>query len=95
MFRDMAIFVLTTMTTQPITLPLAHARMVIIVLLTIKPCYNCIVTIVGNMIDCKGKPRKVTEKQGSEKAQLLGIEYIEASSLENINIDKVNSSCLS
>ena len=46
--------------------------------------------IVGNMIDCQEKPRKVTEKQGSEKAQQLGIEYIEASSLENINIDKVN-----
>ena len=27
--RDMAIFVLTTTTTQPITLPLAHARGVI------------------------------------------------------------------
>jgi hypothetical protein len=35
---DMAIFVLTvTTTTQPITLPLAHARGVIIVDATVKP----------------------------------------------------------
>ena len=41
------------------------------------------------MIDCEGKAREVTKKEGNEKAQQLGIEYIEASSLENINIDKV------
>ena len=41
------------------------------------------------------KPRAVTKKEASEKAQQLGIDYIEASSLENINIDKVKFSCLS
>jgi hypothetical protein len=51
--------------------------------------------IVGNMIDCQDKPRKITEEKASKKALQLGIEYIEASSLENINIDKVSGGYLS
>ena len=39
------------------------------------------------MIDCK---RAVSEREAQEAASRLGVDYIEASSLESINIDKVN-----
>ena len=54
-----------------------------------KLMFTSISTLVGNMIDCHGKPRAVTTREASERAQQLGVDYIEASSLENINIDKV------
>ena len=47
-------------------------------------------TLVGNMIDCHGKKRAVSTREASARAQQLGVDYIEASSLEYINIDKVN-----
>lgn len=44
---------------------------------------------VGNMIDCKEKRRAISEREAKEAASRLGVDYIEASSLEAINIDKV------
>ena len=46
------------------------------------------------MIDCKERSRAVSTKEAKEAASRLGVDYIEASSLESINIDKVNSMTL-
>ena len=43
--------------------------------------------VVGNMID---KKREVSKKDAIDAASRLGVDYIEASSLENINIEKVS-----
>lgn len=41
------------------------------------------------MVDCQDKPRVVSEREAREAAIRLGVDYIETSSLENINIEKV------
>ena len=41
------------------------------------------------MIDCEEKIRKVSKDKAAGVASQLGVDYIETSSLENINIDKV------
>ena len=48
---------------------------------------NCMFS-VGNMID---KKRTVPKKDAMEAASRLGVDYIEASSLENIKIDTVSA----
>ena len=44
---------------------------------------------VGNKIDQEAK-RKVTTEDAIKAASRLGVDYIEASSLKNINIEKVS-----